>query len=280
MPLICFSSPKGGVGKTSLTANIAHALARAGKRVALLDLDPQNALRLHFGVPLSDTSGVMMRLGAHGDPFSAMRQTPAGPALLPHGASDMHQALALGAMLGANPGLLMEPVQRLLADPDLILIADTPPGASQAMAAILPAAALVVVILLADAASTALLPQVESGAFLGQGTMESLFASRARFVLNQVDPASRLSVSAAESVASYLGPRLLGAVLRDPAVSEALAYQRLLLDHAPLATAARDIQAIAQNLIAAIARAAPTVAQPAPAPKLPPLIDPASWSRP
>lgn len=269
------SSPKGGVGKTTLTANVAHALARAGHRVVVLDLDPQNALRLHFGVALHDTAGFWTASG--GDPLSAVRQTTAGPALLPHGSADMHQALQINASLASNPALLADPVRRLLADPELILLADTPPGASQAMAAILPMAALVVVILLADAASTALLPQVESGAFLGQGTLANLVASRARFVLNQVDPASRLSVSAAESVAAHLGSRLLGAVLRDPAMSEALAHQRLLLDFAPDSTAARDIRQIAQALAAALPKAPPPVAEPAPLPRL---LDPASWGRP
>ncbi len=51
MPLICVCSPKGGVGKTTLAANLAWALARAGSKVLALDFDVQNALRLHFGVP-------------------------------------------------------------------------------------------------------------------------------------------------------------------------------------------------------------------------------------
>ena len=49
MSLICFASPKGGVGKTTLAANVADAMRRQGRRVLVMDFDPQNTLRLHFG---------------------------------------------------------------------------------------------------------------------------------------------------------------------------------------------------------------------------------------
>jgi cellulose biosynthesis protein BcsQ len=62
MVLICFASPKGGVGKTTLAANVASGLSRAGQKVIALDLDPQNTLRLHFGVALSDRNGFTHRL--------------------------------------------------------------------------------------------------------------------------------------------------------------------------------------------------------------------------
>ena len=39
---------KGGVGKTTLTVNIAHALAESGKRVLLVDTDPQCSLSSYF----------------------------------------------------------------------------------------------------------------------------------------------------------------------------------------------------------------------------------------
>jgi cellulose biosynthesis protein BcsQ len=39
---------KGGVGKTTLTVNIAHALVNAGKRVLLVDTDPQCSMSSFF----------------------------------------------------------------------------------------------------------------------------------------------------------------------------------------------------------------------------------------
>ena len=41
VPRMAFYSHKGGVGKTTLSANVAFALGRLGKRVLILDTDPQ-----------------------------------------------------------------------------------------------------------------------------------------------------------------------------------------------------------------------------------------------
>jgi chromosome partitioning protein len=42
--ILLTTSPKGGVGKTGCSRNLAVAAAKSGKRVALLDLDPQKSL--------------------------------------------------------------------------------------------------------------------------------------------------------------------------------------------------------------------------------------------
>lgn len=49
--IIAVANHKGGTGKTTTVANLGVALGKKGKRVLIIDLDPQGNLSYSFGVP-------------------------------------------------------------------------------------------------------------------------------------------------------------------------------------------------------------------------------------
>lgn len=141
---------KGGVGKTTLTALLAHLFAQQGFRVLAVDGDPQQNLAVTLGVPIEDAAKIV--------PVSQsieylQEKTGAGPGISPGGLLTLNpdvsdvidrfsviveknlRLLVMGGVSQAGGGCLC-PEYTLLAAifrhmrllPDEVVLLDTPAG--------------------------------------------------------------------------------------------------------------------------------------------------------
>jgi chromosome partitioning protein len=93
MAVIAVINHKGGVGKTTTTVNLGAALQELGRRVLLVDLDPQASLTIHLGIRNPETlpfsCGDAIKAAIHGSHSPTFREimirSPAGLDLIPSG---------------------------------------------------------------------------------------------------------------------------------------------------------------------------------------------------
>ena len=125
MRIIAIVNQKGGVGKTTTTANLAHALARKGHKVAVLDFDPQAHLTAYLGYAERQQSGLGDILLDGIIDKNYLIQARDNLTLLPAGTKLKQVEVTLH-----DPAVemnLQKAVDKLLTDQDMILI-DCPPA--------------------------------------------------------------------------------------------------------------------------------------------------------
>ena len=125
MRTIAVVNQKGGVGKTTTSANLAHAFARKGKKVAVIDFDPQAHLTASLGHAEREQNGLGdILLSGNIDP-EFLIESRDNLLLLPAGTKlkqvevTLHQANVVD--------ILREASKRLFSEQDLLLI-DCPPA--------------------------------------------------------------------------------------------------------------------------------------------------------
>ena len=122
-PIITFANYKGGVGKTTSAVNIASVLGEMGKKVLIIDLDPQGSASLHFGV--RDEGREFLRALEKTIALPVIHTAAGGVDLTPSGPALAEAVQRFSGTLGAD--LLGRCLMRTQGDWGLIII-DCPPS--------------------------------------------------------------------------------------------------------------------------------------------------------
>ncbi len=244
MKVVAFVSGKGGVGKSTVTANLAVAMAARHRRVLVVDFDPQNSQRLHLGLDAEETAGLVRE----GISVDSLFDSPFGVHFIPFGRVCEDDLEEFRSDLVAHPTWLKQKLDSLkVLNFDYVFI-DTPPGATAYLEQALHAAHKAVLVLLADAASFVTLPKMHS-------LIEHYCAGRQDFrgvgrLINQMPSENRLAHQVRNKLAADRSAELVPlAIHQDELVAEALASELPVLEYQPSSTASLDFGHLADWLI-------------------------------
>jgi chromosome partitioning protein len=232
--ILCVANQKGGVGKTTTSANLAAGLAKAGMRTLLVDLDPQCNATTGFGVMPAATHPLVSEA-----PLSESIIVTAIPGLsiLP-GSRSVRDVERIAAQARSGSAVLESHLARGLNAWDYCLI-DCPPSVGE-----LTRTAL--------AGSTEVLMPIQCEYFALEGLTQMIEVIRdvmdqrpgqLRFsgiVLTMHDASLELTSEVEAEVRDFFGEIVFETVIpRDVAVSEAPSHAQSVLDYSPRSRGAR-----------------------------------------
>ena len=160
--VVAVANGKGGVGKTSLVANLAGEFARAGLKVLVVDLDVSGNLKLDFGTDnhaKDDAGGSIFHAITEGAALGVVKDVRPGIDWLPGGAR-LNWIIPMNYMPGTPlaHGSVDDSWRRSLSDLieaegyDMVLL-DCPPGSRELQQMALATARWIVVPMRSDPAS-------------------------------------------------------------------------------------------------------------------------------
>lgn len=121
--VISLCNQKGGVGKTTTTINLGASLAEYGRRVLVIDFDPQGALSAGLGIKTNDAPTIYdLLIGSEKDPYKVVQTTSVEgldilPANIDLSAAEIHLVNEV-----AREQTLARVIRPLMNDYDVVLI--------------------------------------------------------------------------------------------------------------------------------------------------------------
>ena len=245
--VISLLNHKGGVGKTTSAINIGAGLVELGKRVLLVDLDPQANLTLSLGIPRQAVTIYESLKGEDGlRPFQYKPGLDVVTSTLDLSGAEMELINEAGREF-----LLRELFEPVVEDYDYIII-DCPPSLG-----LLTLNAL-------TSSHTVIIPlQTEFLAMQGLAKIKQVI-DKVKFRLNKklhiggviatmYDARKVLNRDVVETIRKYFGPKVFNTMIRDNvALAEAPAQQKDIFAYNKSSAGAKDYLALSKEIVARI----------------------------
>jgi len=244
--IVAIINQKGGVGKTTTTANLCHAIAESGSKVTVIDLDPQGHLAVSLGVTARNIGGIdeaMLKEKKVQQQLISVRDNlqliAAGSKL-----KDVEQLTGNNSPRGI---LLKDALHGSLNDQDFVFI-DCPPSSG-----LLVANALI-------AADEILIPMTSD--FLALQGLSHLMGTVKRFekalqrkyktllVMSRYSPNRRISSQVLNVLLTHFPKQILATVIRETALlAECPSFGKTILEYSPKSRSARDFRNLAHDFL-------------------------------
>ena len=247
---IAIANQKGGVGKTTTSVNLSACLAAEGKKVLLVDVDPQGNATSGYGIDKSKIEQSIYNVLVEGLPIKESIQKTTF--------KNLHILPATIELAGAEVELvsaisretkLKRAIDQIKENYDYVII-DCPPSLGLLTLNSLTAADSVLMPIQCEFYALEGVSQLMNTVKLVQQNLNSALVLEG-VLLTMYDSRTKLSVQVAEEVKNHFQERVYQTVIpRNVRLSEAPSYGQPIIEYDPKSKGAEVYQSLAKEVIA------------------------------
>ncbi len=240
MKIIAITNQKGGVAKSTSTLNIGAGLVKKGKKVLVVDLDPQAALTDFLGIPVENTIDIFNVLSGNSKINDVIVEKE-GMFVLPSSIDWAEESL------GNDPYLLTKAFKDI-SDFDFVLL-DCPPHLGLLNLNALLLSDSIIIPIKSQLAPLKSLNKL----FKAIAGIKETFNKEIKnlgFLLTEFDSRNNLSKEVKETIEEYFPNKMFKTVIRvNVAVAESISYNKSVIVYSPKSHGAKDYLDLTKEII-------------------------------